>query len=79
MDAWEAPDKATRRFIRGIRQSGTPERPIYVIVASGMQAVNSEALHTWRDRLALLEDPFLSVQSAKPPVTIEPPTSEQRL
>lgn len=79
VDAWEAPDKATRRFIRGIRQSGTPERPIYVIVASGMQAVSSETLHTWRDRLALLEDPFLSVQSAKPPVTIEPPTSEQRL
>lgn len=60
VEGWEAPDKATRAFVRALRERGAPERPIFVVVLS--TASDAPELAVWRDRLRLLEDPFVSVQ-----------------
>ena len=60
VEGWEAPDKATRAFVRALRERGAPERPIFVAVL--VAAEGAPELAVWRDRLRLLEDPFLSVQ-----------------
>lgn len=59
VEGWEAPDKATRRFIAQLRACGAEVRPIHVLVHSA--APNAE-LEIWRDRLAFLQDPFVSVE-----------------
>ena len=61
VEGWEAPDKATRRFVQALRARGSAERPIFVAVLA--EAAESAELTVWRDRMALLEDPFLSVQA----------------
>jgi hypothetical protein len=58
-DGWEAPDKATRRFVQALR--GQRERPVFVGVL--LEAEGAPALGIWRDRLGLLEDPGLSVEA----------------
>lgn len=55
-----APDKATRRFVHAIRQSGEPDRPVFVAVV--LASPDAPELSVWRDRLRLLEDPFVSVE-----------------
>ncbi|MEY4546852.1 MAG: hypothetical protein RL685_3047 [Pseudomonadota bacterium] len=59
VEGWEAPDKATRRFITGLRR-GT-DRPVFVGVLLDSEATS--ALAIWRDRLLLLEDPGVSVEA----------------
>ena len=58
-EGWEAPDKATRRFIAALRRGNV--RPIFVGVLLGSE--HAPALAIWRDRLRLLEDPLLSVEA----------------
>ena len=58
VDGWEAPDKATRRFIEQLRRVG--DRPVFVGVLLEAQA--APALAIWRDRLGLLQDPGVSVE-----------------
>lgn len=60
VEGWEAPDKATRRFVQSLREKGARERPVFVGVL--LAAENAAELALWRDRLRLLEDPFVSVQ-----------------
>jgi hypothetical protein len=59
-EGWEAPDKATRRFVQALRARGAPERPVFVVVL--VPAADAPELSVWRDRMRLLEDPFVSVQ-----------------
>ena len=61
-DGWEAPDKATRRFVEALRQDG--DRPVFVGVL--LDAEDAPALAIWRDRLGLLEDPRVSVAAIVP-------------
>jgi hypothetical protein len=62
-EGWEAPDKATRRFIEALRKNRA--RPVFVgVLLEGEGAAEgTAALGTWRDRLRLLEDPGVSVES----------------
>jgi hypothetical protein len=60
VEGWEAPDKATRSFVQALRRSGDAERPIFVSVLLG--TADAPELAVWRDRLRLLEDPFVSVE-----------------
>ncbi|HTV19994.1 MAG TPA: DUF2868 domain-containing protein [Polyangiaceae bacterium] len=61
VEGWEAPDKATRRFVRAVRERGAADRPIFVAVL--VESPDAAELGVWRDRLRLLEDPFVSVQA----------------
>jgi hypothetical protein len=58
VDGWEAPDKATRRFIEGLRK--VRDWPVFVGVL--LEAEAAPELAIWRDRLGLLQDPGVSVQ-----------------
>jgi hypothetical protein len=58
VDGWEAPDKATRRFIEGLRKA----RDWSVFVGVLLAAESEAALSIWRDRLGLLQDPGVSVE-----------------
>ncbi|MEO8183434.1 MAG: DUF2868 domain-containing protein [Deltaproteobacteria bacterium] len=69
VEGWEAPDKATRRFVQELRQNGAPDRAVFVCVLS--VAPDASELALWRDRLRLLQDPFVSVQSIA--VSRDPP------
>jgi uncharacterized protein DUF2868 len=61
VDGWEAPDRATRRFVQGLRQSGAAERPVFIQVL--LAAPDAPELSLWRDRLRLLEDPFVVIEA----------------
>jgi hypothetical protein len=58
-EGWEAPDKATRRFISALRRNSA--RPVFVGVL--IESEHAPALAIWRDRLRLLEDPLVSVEA----------------
>jgi Protein of unknown function (DUF2868) len=60
VEGWEAPDKATRRFVQALRARGAAERPVFVVVL--VPRADAPELGVWRDRMQLLEDPFVSVQ-----------------
>ena len=60
VEGWEAPDKATRRFVQALRAHGAADRPIFVVVL--VPRADAPELGVWRDRMRLLEDPFVSVQ-----------------
>lgn len=60
VDGWEAPDKATRRFVQALR-TAAPERPVFVGVL-GTPGQAEQQLELWRDRLRLLEDPGVVVE-----------------
>lgn len=60
-DGWEAPDKATRRFVEALRRS---ERAVFVGVL--LKEDDTQALGLWRDRLGLLADPGVSVEAIVP-------------
>jgi hypothetical protein len=68
-EGWEAPDKATRRFVQTLRRHGAADRPVFVCVllpgatAPANRAGSSDPLVLWRDRLRLLQDPFVSVDA----------------
>ena len=59
VEGWEAPDKATRGFIAGLRRGSA--RPVFIGVLLDSEA--TAALAIWRDRLLLLEDPQVSVEA----------------
>jgi hypothetical protein len=59
VEGWEAPDKATRHFIAGLRRAA--DRPVFVGVLLDSEA--APTLAVWRDRLRLLEDPGVSVEA----------------
>lgn len=66
-EAWEAPDKGVRRFLTGLRASVGRTRPIFVaLVGEGDDAMlappEPSDVAVWKDRLTLLEDPYLGVQ-----------------
>jgi uncharacterized protein DUF2868 len=61
VEGWEAPDKATRRFVQALRQNGPSDRPIFVSVL--LEHADAPELALWRDRLRLLEDPYVSVRA----------------
>ena len=66
-EAWEAPDKGLRRYLTALRSAVGADRPIYVALVgeagqSGFEAADPEDIAIWRDRLALLEDPYLGVE-----------------
>jgi len=68
-EAWEAPDKGTRRFLAEIRAALGPELVIHVLLIGESEAERprpptSEDLTLWRDRLSLLADPYLGVEAA---------------
>jgi hypothetical protein len=65
-EAFEAPDRATVRFVRSLREALGPRRHLVVLVVDlGADAVRGAAepdLRVWRDGLARLEDPYLAVE-----------------
>jgi hypothetical protein len=70
-EAWEAPDKATLRFLKGVRGAVGERRPIAVGLlqqdpARQLRVPSTEDVQTWRDRLSTLEDPYLGVEPLEP-------------
>ena len=70
-EAWEAPDKGLQRYLRGLRSSVEADRPIYVALvgegpAQSVTAALSTDIELWRNRLTLLEDPYLGVEALEP-------------
>lgn len=61
VEGWEAPDKATRRFLQSVRESGGATRPVFVGVRCS-DGQSGHEMHLWRDRLGLLQDPYLAVE-----------------
>ncbi len=67
-EAWEAPDKAVRRFLKRAREGGPRDRPIVLGLvgeASGddWTPADPAQVRVWRRHLALLEDPYLAVEA----------------
>lgn len=67
-EAFEAPDKAIRRFLRALRDTLGPARPIIVglvheATADGFRPVDPATLRLWRQHLAANEDPWLGVEA----------------
>lgn len=68
-EAWEAPDKGTRRFLAQVRESLGPQLVIHVLLigeadTTGPGRPAPGDLELWRDRLGLLGDPYLGVEAA---------------
>jgi Protein of unknown function (DUF2868) len=64
VEGWEAPDKATRRFVQALRGRGPADRPVFVCVL--LAAADAPELGVWRDRMRLLGDPFVGVEPFVP-------------
>lgn len=72
-EAWEAPDAGFRGFLAGLRGALGPRVPIWVVLvgegsAQGFGAPTAEDVQVYRDRLTLLEDPYLRVETLQPAV-----------
>jgi hypothetical protein len=69
-EAWEAPDKSIRRFLRRLRSAGRPELPLWVLLVADPSAspseVTDEELRRWRKSLGTLADPYLGVERLPP-------------
>lgn len=66
-EAWEAPDKAIRRFLRDLRAAVGARRPLVVGLVGEADGVAwpppaPENVRLWREHLAALEDPYLGVE-----------------
>jgi hypothetical protein len=65
-ESWEAPDRATMRFLRGLREAAGAGRPLLLVLvdtATGAaRAPAPEAVGIWRDALAPLADPWLAIE-----------------
>ncbi|MCB9528957.1 MAG: DUF2868 domain-containing protein [Myxococcales bacterium] len=71
-EAFEAPDKAIRRFLRALRDALGPDRPIIVglvheATPDGYRPVDPDTLRLWRQHLAANEDPWLGVEALEQP------------
>lgn len=67
-EAWEAPDKGTRRFLAEVRAALGAQLVIHVLLIGAAEdeapaAPTSDDLALWRDRLSLLADPYLGVEA----------------
>ncbi len=67
-EAWEAPDKGLQRYLRGLRAAVGGDRPIYVALVGegpndGLAPAETTDIELWRNRLTLLEDPYLGVEA----------------
>lgn len=65
-EAWEAPDKATRRFLAAVREAAGPTTPVVVALGRGTQdgwvSAAPDEVRTWRNTLAANRDPYLGVE-----------------
>jgi hypothetical protein len=61
-EAWEAPDKALLRFVRGARAAVGPERPVVVALVSADGPVSDGEAQLWREGLAALGDPWIALE-----------------
>lgn len=67
-EAWEAPDKSLRALLSMLRQALGPRRSVHVVLIgeaseSGFAAPAGDDVRLFRDRLTLLQDPYLSVET----------------
>jgi len=67
-EAWEAPDKSLRSLLSTLRQAAGPRCNIRVVLIGqaneeGYEAPAPADVRVFRDRLTLLEDPYLSVET----------------
>lgn len=66
-EGFEAPDKSVRRFLADLRAAVGPRRTILVglveIEGDGLRPSPQQDIDLWRDRLQLLNDPYLAVES----------------
>lgn len=67
-EAWEAPDKSLRSFLATLRHAVGPRRAVRVMLIGeaseqGYRAPAQEDVRIFRDRLTLLGDPYLSVET----------------
>jgi hypothetical protein len=66
-ESFEAPDRATMRFLRELRGALGPRRHVLVLLTGGPDraAANgapAQAVRVWREGLAALEDPWIAVE-----------------
>jgi hypothetical protein len=65
-EAFEAPDRAARRFLAALRAALGPRRLVLVLLvgaaAGGPRPPRDADVRVWRDALAALEDPYLAVE-----------------
>lgn len=66
-EAWEAPDKSLRQLLGALREALGPRRTLRVLLigeasANAFQTPAPEDVRVYRDRLTLLEDPYLMVE-----------------
>jgi hypothetical protein len=67
-EAWEAPDKSLRQLLSALRRSLGTQRALRVVLigearADGFAAPSEEDVRVYRDRLTLLQDPYLLVET----------------
>jgi hypothetical protein len=67
-EAWEAPDKGLRSLLAALRLASGPRRTLRVALigeasAHGFKAPAADDVRVYRDRLTLLDDPYLIVES----------------
>jgi hypothetical protein len=65
-EAFEAPDRGVRRFLEGLRRAVGPRRLVLVLLVGSTDGAprppRDEDVRIWRDGLAPLADPFLTVE-----------------
>lgn len=71
-EAWEAPDKSLRQLLGALREALGPRRTLRVLLigeasAHGFQPPAPDDVRVYRDRLTLLEDPYLMVDTLSAP------------
>ena len=72
-EAYEAPDKAVRRYLGEWRKLLASNTHIVVLLAGevGGEAVSGDDISLWSRSLARLEDPYLAVEAFDEPAAIE--------
>ena len=66
-EGWEAPDKSIRAFLAALREASPARAKRFVALVEQAKADDWRAspaadVKIWRDRLSLLEDPYLSIE-----------------
>lgn len=57
-EPWNAPDRAFKRFVRGLRERGAPNRKVYVLLTEGG---DEDQRAVWAGYLAELGDPYIAL------------------
>jgi hypothetical protein len=81
-EAWEAPDKSLRNLLSALRKALGPRRTLRVVLIGeaseqGFLAAAAEDVRVYRDRLTLLADPYLSVETL--PAIAQQPTRDEEV